>query len=77
MELTALTGITPQAAGTSEINKKTDTNATGFDAILQQAMNMVSETNDYQNSADQPRSSLRWENRPAHMNFWSHRKRQM
>ena len=52
MELTALTGITPQAAGTAAINKKTDTNATGFDAILQQAMNMVSETNDYQNAAE-------------------------
>lgn len=52
MELTALTGITPQSAGTAAINKKTDANATGFDAILQQAMNMVSETNDYQNAAE-------------------------
>lgn len=54
MDISALTGLTSQAVGTTAqtATKRTDTTATGFDAILQQAMNMVSETNDYQNAAE-------------------------
>lgn len=54
MELSALAGLAPQTVGTTAAatTKKNNTDATGFDAILQQAVNMVSETNDYQNAAE-------------------------
>lgn len=54
MDLSALTNVSSRAIEAAAEKGKNTTTGTenGFDAIFSQAMNMVTETNDYQNAAE-------------------------
>ena len=75
MNVNVLTGVssdvfnTQNAAATQQSNS-----AESFDNILATAMNMVKETNNYQQR--KRKLNLHWENRPIPMNCLWHRKRQ-
>ena len=53
MDISALTGLSGNYLNTQTVGtNNTSTSANSFDDILSTAMNMVTETNDYQNSAE-------------------------
>lgn len=54
MDISALTNVSSRVIGAAVENNNTTTTGkdNGFDAIFTQAMNMVTETNDYQNAAE-------------------------
>ncbi len=54
MDISALLGLSSQDYETAVLQKddQTKSTSTGFDTILAQAMNMVTETNEFQNKAE-------------------------
>ena len=53
MDISALTGLSGNYLNTQTVGtNNTSTSANSFDDILSTAMNMVTETNDYQNAAE-------------------------
>ena len=52
MDISALTGLSGNYLNTQSTNNTTTTSADSFDNILATAMNMVTETNNYQNTAE-------------------------
>jgi len=51
MNISALTNVTSDYVKAAENNKTTDTSANGFDNAFKTALNLVNQTNDYQNQA--------------------------
>lgn len=59
MDVSALTGLTADSWNERITNGKVNAAADSFDNMLAAAMNMVNETNDFQNAARERRDSLR------------------